>query len=137
MLVSTETIVRNYYILTAGDLLEVSDLLVSTHSLTGSQVVVHEAFLHPGIVITSKAGWGQLTSFLARVQILELAKHLGTSRDEESRMGGEDFAWKLRIVFLIYTRSSSMTVIMYRIRIDTRSNLYYVKTYIVLIIDQI
>ena len=80
-------------ILTAGDLLEVSDLLVRVHCLTGSQVVVHEAFLHPRIEVTSKAGWGQLTGFLTRVQILEFAKHLGTSGDVESRMDGDDLAY--------------------------------------------
>ena len=69
-----------------------SDLIVSPHRLTGSQVVVHEAFLQPGVVITSKAGWGQFTSFLTSVQILELAKHLGTSRDVEPRKGGNNLA---------------------------------------------
>jgi len=48
------------------------------------------AFLHPWVEIGSETGWGQLTGFLARFEISEFAEHLGTVRDVETAVSGED-----------------------------------------------
>ena len=77
-------------LLTAGHLLEMSDLLVSPHGLASSEVGVHVTLVEPGVEISRETGWSELTGFLAGLEILELSENSSTTGNVESLVHRDD-----------------------------------------------